>query len=415
MTYNKLYRVITFLCLSFTYATWAHAQETQHLSVAQSAATLTDDAAGTNKTEISESEEDPGIATAAQQMILIDASTNTVLAQKNASQSMFPSSMTKLMTLYVLFERLKEGSVKLTDKFTVSEKAWRMQGSKMYVPIGTEVVLEDLIRGIHVQSGNDACIVVAEGLAGSEEQFAVLMNEKAKALGMNHTHFVNATGWPDENHYTTAMDLAILGARIIQDFPEYHHYSSEPEFTFNNIRQGNRNLLLSRKDLGVDGLKTGHTEIAGYGIVLSANEPGGTRRLILVINGLKDIKARAEEGAKLLTYGFKQFQNVTLAKTTDTVLEAPVWMGKQAKVPLAVKNDVVITVGRLKHDGISAKAIVNEPIASPVTIGQEVGTYEVTLANGEKKSTPLVTAQAVERKGALARIPFVIGHWLGLN
>lgn len=407
-------RIISFFLASFytiglLHTAWA--QTPEPTIVAETVETIS----STTASEPVNSQEDPGIATDAKEMVLIDASTNTVLAQKNADVQMFPSSMTKLMTLYVLFERLKEGSVKLTDNFTVSEKAWRIQGSKMFVPIGAEVQLEDLIRGIHVQSGNDACIVVAEGLAGSEDQFAVLMNETAKKLGMNNTHFVNSTGWPDENHYTTARDLAILGERIINDFPEYHHYSSEPEFTYNNIRQGNRNLLLSRKDLGVDGLKTGHTEIAGYGIVLSANEPGGNRRLILVINGLNDIKARADEGAKLLTYGFKQFENKTIVKAGDKVLSSPVWLGAQDNVPLAAKEDVVVTLPRAKQLGISMKALVNEPVASPVAQGQEVGILEITLANGEKKSTPLIAAQAVNQKNAFARIPFVVGHWLGLN
>ena len=354
------------------------------------------------------------IETAAKQMILIDADTDTILASKDADSRMYPSSMTKLMTQYVVFQRLKEGSIKLTDSFTVSERAWRMQGSKMFVPIGGEIPLEDLIRGIAIQSGNDACVVVAEGLAGSEEQFATIMNDTAKKIGMNSSNFVNSSGWPDENHYTTARDLAVLGERIILDFPEYHHYSAEREFSYHNIRQANRNPLLGRTDLGVDGLKTGHTEIAGYGIVLSAVEPTDKRRLILVVNGLDSEKARAEEGAKLLTYGFKQFENKTILTANQAVTQAPVWLGNQESVALGVKADAVVTLPRIGRENMGFKAIYTAPLNAPVAADQEVGTLEVTLPNGEKKSYPLVTLAAVEKKGAFARIPSVIGHWLGL-
>ncbi len=355
-----------------------------------------------------------GIETAAKQMYLVDIDTDTVLASKDADSRMFPSSMTKLLTQYLIFARLKEGSVKLTDTFTVSERAWRMQGSKMFVPIGGEIPLEDLIRGITIQSGNDACIVAAEGLAGSEEQFATIMNDTAKKIGMTSSNFVNASGWPDENHYTTARDLAILGERIILDFPEYHHYSSEREYTYNNIRQANRNPLLGRTDLGVDGLKTGHTEIAGYGIVLSAVEPETKRRLVLVINGLPDEKARAEEGAKLLTYGFKQFENKKIITANAPVTNIPVWLGAQNTVAVGVATDAIVTLPRLGRESISFKASYNAPLNAPVAAGAEVGALTVTLPNGEAKTYPLVTLAAVERKGAFARIPDVIGHWLGL-
>lgn len=358
----------------------------------------------------------PGIETAAKQMLLVDIDTDTILAAKNAEERMFPSSMTKLMTLYVLFERMKEGSLKLTDTFTVSEKAWRMQGSKMYVPIGAAIPLEDLIRGISVQSGNDACIVVAEGVAGSEEQFAKLMNDTAAKIGMKNTNFMNASGWPDENHYTTAHDLAILGERIILDFPEYHGYASEPEFTYSNIRQANRNPLLgSYPELGVDGLKTGHTEIAGYGIVLSNKEPGTDRRLVLVINGLDSEKARAEEGAKVLTYGLKQFENKTIAKAGDVITNAPVWLGKADSVALTVKDPIVINLPRMGREGITFKAVYDSPVSAPVKAGQDVGTLEVSVPGREPKSYPLVAASDIERQSAFARAPKVIGRWLGFN
>lgn len=354
-----------------------------------------------------------GIETDAKQMVLIDIDTDTILAAKNADERMYPSSMTKLMTLYVLFDQLKNGSLKLSDTFTVSEKAWRMQGSKMFVPIGASIPLEDLIRGISVQSGNDACIVVAEGIAGSEEQFAKIMNDTAQKIGMKDTHFMNASGWPDENHYTTAHDLARLGERIILDFPEYHHYSAEPEYTYNNIRQANRNPLLGRTDLGVDGLKTGHTEIAGYGIVLSNQEPGTNRRLVLVINGLESEKARAVEGAKLLTYGLKQFENKTVAKPGDAIAQAPVWLGKASNVTLTVKDPVILNLPRLGRESISFKAVYDAPIAAPVAAGQEVGVLEITVPGREARQVPLVAAADVGRMSAFARAPRVIGRWLG--
>ncbi len=408
MLLRRWLMVVSVLC-GAALAIPAFAQEAEEVAPAtETAATAEAPAA-----EAATSTSGQSIETAAKQMIMIDIDTDTILASKEADTRMYPSSMTKLMTQYVLYDRLKEGSVKLTDTFTVSEKAWRMQGSKMFVPIGGQIPLEDLLRGIAIQSGNDACIVVAEGIAGSEEQFATIMNDTAKRIGMTSTHFMNASGWPDENHYTTAHDLAILGERIINDFPEYHHYSAEREFTYNNIRQANRNPLLGRTDLGVDGLKTGHTEIAGYGIVLSAVEPGTERRLVLVINGLDSEKARAEEGAKLLTYGFKQFDKKTIVTANTPIATTPVWLGKSKDVALGVKEDVVATLPRIGRENMQYVAQYDTPLNAPVAAGTEVGELKVTLPNGAVKSYPLVTLAAVEKKGAFARIPAVIGHWLG--
>lgn len=224
------------------------------------------------------------MTTIATQAIIVDASTGTILLDKGANDRMPTSSMSKTMTIYMVFDALKEGRLKLDDEFLVSEKAWRMEGSEMFIKVGDKVKIEDLIRGVVVQSGNDAAVALAEGLAGSEEAFAEAMNARAKDLGMTGSHFVNASGWPHPDHYSTPRDLALLAYRIIHDFPEYYHYFSEKEFTYNNIRQQNRDPLLGKLP-GADGLKTGHTEVAGYGLIGSAKR--GDRRLILVVNGLK--------------------------------------------------------------------------------------------------------------------------------
>jgi D-alanyl-D-alanine carboxypeptidase (penicillin-binding protein 5/6) len=345
--------------------------------------------------------------TNASNMLLVDATTGAVLAEKNSTARMFPSSMSKLMTEYLLFEELKRGTLKLTDTFPVSENAWAVQGSKMFVPLGAQVTIEDLIRGITVQSGNDACVVVAEGLAGSEAAFADRLNAKAKELGMSGSHFVNASGWPDENHYTTAADLATLAKRMIADFPEFYHFFSEKEFTYNNIRQYNRNLLLGKG--GVDGLKTGHTEAAGYGIVLSAKE--ADRRLILVINGLSSMKEREREGAYLLNWGFRNFENVTLITPGQVVTEAPVAVGRSVSVGLTTTAPLVVTLPKINAGEVRVNARYTAPLEAPVAAGQEVGQVIVTLPNGSTQTAPLVTTAAVERKGFFARIPETILSW----
>ncbi|HYH18896.1 MAG TPA: D-alanyl-D-alanine carboxypeptidase family protein, partial [Azospirillum sp.] len=240
------------------------------------------------------------IETIAKQAILLDMTSSTVLFEKNADQRMPPSSMSKVMTMYMVFEALKSGRLSLEHTLPVSERAWRMQGSKMFVELHNMIKIDDLIKGVIVQSGNDACIVLAEGLAGSEPAFAEQMNKKAKEIGLTATNLTNATGWPDPNHYVTARDLAILAERLIKDFPEYYHYYSIRDFQYHGIKQGNRNPLLYR-GIGADGLKTGHTDAAGYGLTGSAEREG--RRLILVVNGLPSMQARADESARLIEWG----------------------------------------------------------------------------------------------------------------
>ncbi len=347
--------------------------------------------------------------TSASNFILLDYDTGAVLAEKASDKKMYPSSMTKMMTLYLIFEKLKQGTLTLSSQFTVSEKAWRMQGSKMFVPIGGQIALEDLIRGIAIQSGNDACIVVAEGIAGSESAFANQMNDKGKQLGMTNTKFTDASGWPSPEHVTTAHDLAVLATAIIRDFPEYYHYFSEKEFTYHGIRQGNRNLLLDSTAMHVDGLKTGHTDAAGYGITLSAKDPATGRRLVLVVNGLDSAATRAQEGERLLSWGFHNFDDLTLFKAGKTVATAKVWMGTAKDVPLVVAEDVRMSIPKVGRDNVKITASYDGPLAAPLAQGKPAGTLTITLANGTKKEVPLVTAAPVEKLGFFSRIPRVLG------
>lgn len=343
------------------------------------------------------------IQTKASHAIIMDAETQEVLWGHEANQRMVPSSMTKIMTLYMLFERLNAGVFKLDDQLNVSEKAWRMGGSKMFVRVGTTVSVEDLIRGIIVQSGNDACVVVAEAVAGSEEAFAERMNEKAKELGMNNSHFVNSTGWPDDNHYTTAYDLALLSSRLIKDFPEYYHYFNEKSFTYNNIRQSNRNLLLWRESSNVDGLKTGHTEAGGYGIVVSGREDG--RRMVVVVNGLESAAARADEAERLLSMGFRYFETVTLANAGKVVGDAAVWQGTKERINLKVKDDVKVVLPKIGKEKTKISLHYNSPLIAPLAADTQVGELHVQAEGQDSfKAYPIYTAEAVERKNVFGRL-----------
>jgi len=341
------------------------------------------------------------IETQAREAFLVDFDTGAVLLDKNADQLMPPSSMSKLMTAYMVFERLKDDLLSLDDELTVSEKAWRMGGSKMFVEVGKQVRVEDLLRGVIVQSGNDACIVLAEGLAGSEEAFADQMTEKARELGMTQSTFRNSTGWPDPNHLMTARELAILSKRIILDHPEYYHYYAEKEFTWQEIRQGNRNPLLYR-NIGADGLKTGHTEDAGYGLTASAVQ--NERRLILVVNGLPSMQARADESDRLLSWGFREFDNYALFKAGDTVDEAPVWLGAEETVPLVIASDLKVTLPRSDRNGMQVAVVYDSPIPAPVPAGQEIAKLRVTWPGGVPVEVPLQAGRDVEQLGAFGRI-----------
>ena len=268
--------------------------------------------------------------------VIVDFATGATLLDKDADMSMPPSSMTKIMTAYVVYSMLKAGRLRLDQELPVSERAWKMGGSKMFVQVGTSVKVEDLIRGMIVQSGNDACIVLAEAIAGSEEAFAELMNAKAREIGLVASNFRNATGWPDPQHRMTARDIALLARKLILDFPEYYHYDAEKSFKYNNIDQENRNPLVQK---GIaDGLKTGHTDEGGYGLVGSAQRGG--RRVIIVVNGLPTMKARSEESERLLEWSYREFENVTLFANGATVDTVPVYLGEKPSVALVTSVSV---------------------------------------------------------------------------
>lgn len=341
------------------------------------------------------------IETTAKQAFMIDMTTHSVLLDKDGEVKMHPSSMSKLMTVYILFSRLKEGRIKLTDSFTISEKAWRTQGSKTFVHVGGEIAVEDLIHGIIIQSGNDACIVVAEGISGSEEAFAREMNRVGKEIGLTGSHFTNATGLPEDEHQMTAHDLATLAERLIADFPEYYHYFSLREYTYNNIKQQNRNRLLDR-NIGVDGLKTGHTEDAGYGITLSARQ--GERRLILVLNGMDSENARVEEGEKLMRWGFREFENKTLVKKDQVIDNALVWFGKKDSVPLVAENDVTVTLPITAQKDLSFRLKYTGPVPAPVIKGTHIADLVISSPDAAPQVIPLVAAEDVEKVSGFSKV-----------
>ena len=352
------------------------------------------------------------LSTPASHVYLLDFDTGTVLAEKAADLKMYPSSMTKMMTLYLVFDGLNKGTLSLNSEFTVGEKTWvewNNKGSSMFLPINSQVTLEELIRGIAIQSGNDACVVTAEGIAGSEEAFAKLMNAKAKELGMENTHFTDSTGWPNADHTTTPHDLALLGAALIRDFPQYYHYLSEREFTYHGIRQFNRNLLLNNPSMHVDGIKTGHTDAAGYGITLSAKDPATGRRLVLVLNGLGSTDDRTSEGERLLKWGFMNFDDAVFFKAGQTLATAKVFMGTQKEVPLTIGADVKATVAKLKKDAIKATASYKGPLIAPVKQGDIVGKLTLTFADGSTKDVPLIAASDVAKLSFFGRMKRALG------
>ena len=341
------------------------------------------------------------IETDAKQAIVIEFDTGAVLYRKDADSIMFPASMTKMMTAYLLFERLKNGNLSLEDTFRVSEKAWRKGGSKMFVKVGDRVSVEDLIRGIVVQSGNDATIVVAEGIGGSEAAFGDLMTEKARAIGMANSTFRNASGWPDPDHVTTARDLAILAERTIRDFPEHYHYYSELSFKYNNIKQSNRNPLLY-KNMGADGLKTGHTQASGYG--LSASAKRNNRRLIVVANGFSSVKARAAGSERLIDWGFRIWNNYALFEAGEKIADVPVWLGEADSVPLLIKNKLVITIPRKSRSKMKVAVSYEEPVPAPIKVGTQIATLVVTAPDTDKMEIPLYAGADVPQLGPVGRL-----------
>ena len=347
--------------------------------------------------------------TAGKQIILYDMSTDTVLLEKNADMPMAPSSMSKIMTIYKVFEKLKDGDLSLNDKFKVSEKAWRKGGSKMFVKLNSRVKVEDLIRGVIVQSGNDATIVLAEGLAGTEGFFADELNKTAKDLGMLNSNFTNASGWPDSNHQTTARDLTKLAIATIQDFPEFYHYYEEKTFRFNNIRQNNRNPALYN-DLGADGLKTGYTKAGGYGVTVSAVR--GDRRLVLVINGLKSKKSRTNETERVLDWGFRNFRNYELFDAGETVAVGAVWMGNEVKIPLITEQKIVMTLSRKQRRNMKVKVLLNTPIPAPISKGVRLGSLKIDIPGLKPVIHPIVSAGSVAKLSVLSRLKVSVKYLL---
>lgn len=323
---------------------------------------------------------------------LVDFDSGRVLAEKNPDEQVEPASITKLMTAFLVDKAIEEGDLTLDEMVTISEKAWRMKGSKMFVEVGKQVSVEELMKGLIIQSGNDASVALAEHIGGSESAFAGYMNHQARLLGMNNTNFVNATGWPHEDHYSSARDIAILTRAIIDEFPESYRLYKEREYTFNEIRQFNRNRLLWRDD-SVDGVKTGHTEAAGYCLVASAERED--MRLISVVLGAGSDKARTQSSQSLLNYGFRYFQTHRLYGAEEVLKTARIWYGEQEQVSLGVGRDIFVTVPRGRYRDLDASMEIEREISAPIGRGQMLGQVSIKLDGEEILSEPIVAMQAV--------------------
>ncbi|MGB0203800.1 MAG: D-alanyl-D-alanine carboxypeptidase family protein [Neptuniibacter sp.] len=338
---------------------------------------------------------------AATSYLVMDADTGKIIAAKNEHGRFEPASLTKMMTAYILEYELSKGNVSKDDLVLVSEKAWRTQGSRMFIREGTQVSLYDLMKGIVIQSGNDASVAVAEHIAGSEAAFADLMNQHASLLGMKNSHFLNSTGLPNEDHVSSAYDLALLAKAIIQDFPEHYDIYSEKYFTYNKIRQPNRNKLLWR-DKTVDGLKTGYTKAAGYCLVASAKRDN--MRLISVVLGTADEEARARESQKLLSYAFRYYRTHKLFEKNILLNTSKVWAGEVDQVRMGITEDLSVTIPRGQADNLEASMDVERVIKAPLVKGQQVGTVKVTLDGQVVKEVPLVAMDNVAEAGFLKKI-----------
>jgi serine-type D-Ala-D-Ala carboxypeptidase (penicillin-binding protein 5/6) len=353
-----------------------------------------------------------GIDTQATHALIVEVETGAVLLDKGADERIPPASMAKMMTIYTVFTLLRDGKIKLSDELPVSEEAWRTGGSKMFVPLGGRVSIDDLLHGAIIQSGNDACVVLAQGLAGSVEGFVDLMNQKTKEIGLKDSHFANVDGLPDPNEWMTARDLATLAIRTIKDFPQFYKLYSQLDFTYNNIKQGNRNPLLY-KNMGADGLKTGHTDEAGYS--LTASVLRGDRRIVMVLGGLPTMKARAEESERLADWAFREFDDYRLFAAGDKVDDAETWLGNDARVPLTVSKDLVITLSRSARKNLQVAEQFNSPIPAPVKKGETVGDIVVTAPDTPPEQVPLVADADVGRMDAVGRIATLAGYLIWGN
>ena len=323
---------------------------------------------------------------------LIDFDSGRVLAEKEPDKHIEPASITKLMTAYLVDKAIADGDIALDEMVTISEKAWRMKGSKMFVEVGKQVPVEDLLKGLIIQSGNDASVALAEHIAGSESAFAGYMNHQAQLLGMTNTNFVNSTGWPDENHYSSARDIAILTRAVISEFPESYSYYKEREYTYNEIRQFNRNRLLWRDDT-VDGVKTGHTEAAGYCLVASAQRED--MRLISVVLGSDSDKSRTQSSQSLLNYGFRFYETHKLYRAEEVLKTERIWYGEQEQVNLGVGKDIHITIPRGRYRDLDASMEIDREISAPVALGQQLGQVNIKLDDELMLSEDIVAMQDV--------------------
>tara|TARA_B100000902_G_scaffold66175_1_gene72625 strand:- start:147 stop:1274 length:1128 start_codon:yes stop_codon:yes gene_type:complete len=340
------------------------------------------------------------IESIAKTALIMDLSTGEVLLEKNSDERTYPSSMTKMMTVLVAFEKIKNGTLAIDQEFLISKKAWKMGGSKMFIEVDKKVKLSDLLLGIVVQSGNDASIAVAEGISGSEETFAIEMNNLGQKIGLTGTNFTNSSGWPNDNHYTTAKDLALIAQYTIENHPELYKMYSLTDFTYSGIKQDNRNPLLLTFD-GADGFKTGYTQAAGYGIVGSAER--GDRRLILVLNGLESSRSRAQESLRLMDWGFNNFELVDFFKKDDLVFEADTWLGKDKKVDLVAVSDVNVSIPKGQLSTTAVDVFIEEPVETPIQKGDILAKLQISY--GDKKiEFPLAAGEDIKQKGFFSRI-----------
>jgi serine-type D-Ala-D-Ala carboxypeptidase (penicillin-binding protein 5/6) len=346
------------------------------------------------------------VDTVAKWAFIQDYSTGAVLLNKLGDEVMPPSSMTKLMTIYLVYEQLQKGQIKLADTYVVSARAAAMGGSRMFLDVGKPVAMEDLIRGLIVQSGNDAATVMAEWVGGSQEKFVDMMNAKAKELGLTHSQFRNPTGWPDPDQFMSSHDIATIARRIISDFPEYYKYDSERSFKYNNIEQENRHPMVQAGT--ADGLKTGHTDAGGFGLVASSLRDG--RRLIMVLNGMTSMHERAQESEKMMNWAFANFENVTLFSANEVIDNAPVWLGQSKTVPLVGGRDMIVTLPKSWRQTASIKISYDAPITAPVAKGQPVGVLMLRGQGVPGMDVNLVAGADVGRLSLPMRGLAVVSH-----
>ena len=337
----------------------------------------------------------------AKSYILADHLTARILAEQNADDRVEPASLTKIMTIYVAGHALQSGLIALDDKVKVSEKAWKTEGSRMFIEAGKYVTVDDLLQGVIVQSGNDASVALAEHISGTEDLFATIMDEHARELGLANSSFSNSTGLPDEETYTTARDMAVLSSALVREFPTLYARFALQEFTYNNIRQPNRNKLLARDDT-VDGIKTGHTKAAGYCLVSSADRNG--TRLIAAVMGTDSETARIEASLTLINYGFRFFETRKLYERTDVIASTKVWKGVTAQLNLGAPDVVYITIPRGRYDELEAVAQLNEPIIAPINVGQVLGRIRISLDDEQLTEVPLIALDDIEIGSFFSRL-----------